>query len=57
MNEYEFINKRRRYLERLKEERFEGHKCNGCVWGRWTGINFVCMLPNCLKELGNFRRD
>lgn len=25
------------------------HKCKGCVWGTWTGVNYYCMLPRCMR--------
>lgn len=39
--------------EKLKEDRLqkkkEQHKCYSCVWGKWTGLKYYCMLPRCLK--------
>lgn len=55
MKEYEKV-KAREWKERMIREMKVEHKYNGCVWGRWTEINFVCLLPSCLKGLGNFRR-
>lgn len=42
-------NKTREDLERMKKERIENHKCKKCVWGRFTEISYVRMLPRCLK--------
>lgn len=30
------------------------HKCYNCPWGTFTGLSYVCMLPRCIPNLGNF---
>ena len=31
------------------------HKCENCPWGAWTGLKYVCMLPNCMPNLGDYK--
>lgn len=44
-------------IKDIKEKRVKAHKCNGCLWGKWTGVSYKCLLPRCMKGLGDFRRD
>lgn len=45
-------------LEAIKNitinSRKKKHKCEGCQWGSFTGLSYVCMLPRCMPSLGNF---
>ena len=47
---------RKKLLEEARKRRIKEHKCNGCVWGRWSGKSYVCILPRCMKKLGSFKR-
>lgn len=44
-------------LEALKNitinSRKKNHKCEGCPWGTWTGLNYKCALPRCMPKLGS----
>lgn len=42
--------------EFLENERRES-KCYKCVWGKWVGYKYFCMLPRCMPMLEEaFRR-
>lgn len=43
------------YRDDYKEERKQ-HKCYRCTWSKWTGIKYVCSLPRCMPDLGNFKK-
>lgn len=37
-----------------EEDENKSHKCEGCVWGTFTGVSYKCSLPRCMPKLGNF---
>ena len=49
--------KAKKWKDELIKKMKVSHKCNECVWGKWNEVSFVCLLPNCYKGLGNFRRN
>lgn len=49
MQEYAAIKEEERREKFLKAEK-KAHKCNGCIWGKWTGNKFSCMFQKCVKK-------
>lgn len=47
--EYAALKEEERKEAAMKAEK-RTHKCNGCMWGKWTGNKFSCMFQNCVKE-------
>lgn len=45
----------KKYLDKIdaEEKRMETvrqrHKCFKCFYGRWTGVKYFCMLPECKR--------
>jgi len=47
--EYAALKEEERKEAAMKAEK-RTHKCNGCMWGKWTGNKFSCMFQNCVKN-------
>lgn len=43
------LNQKKKLEEEKIKKLIKVHKCYSCVWGKWTGLKYYCMLPRCLK--------
>lgn len=43
------LEKQEKEQENKELEKRNRHKCFGCIWGKWTGIKFFCLWPECKK--------